>query len=243
MNTQLWLVILAAVLPALILLAYILIRDRKCPEPFKKIALGVGFGVLSVLLDFIILALPDALGFLDFNAQSVGGAIAKAFFCAGLPEEAAKMLMLWLLIRKNPYFDEYMDGIVYAVCIGMGFAGAENILYLFSNIDVWQSVAVSRAFLAIPEHFCLAVLMGYFVAIASFNPNKRWYYALAYLVPVIFHTTYDACLFINNIPLRDFSFFAFIIFILGFVFAIRFSRKAIRKHLTADDSKNASIVQ
>lgn len=238
MNTQIWLVILSAVLPALILLVYIFARDRKCPEPIKMIALGVGYGILSVLLDIIILALPDALGFLDFNAQSVGGAIAKAFFCAGLPEEAAKMLMLWLLIRKNPYFDEYMDGIVYAVCIGMGFAGTENILYLFSNIDAWQSVAVSRAFLAIPEHFCLAVLMGYFFAIAYFTPNKRWYYALAYLVPVVFHGVYDACLFINNIPLRDFSFVALIIFIIGFVFAIRLSRKAIRKHLENDTNNN-----
>lgn len=243
MNSQLWLVILAAVLPALILLAYILIRDRKCPEPFKMIAEGVGFGVLSVLLDFIILALPDALGLLDFNMESTGGAIAKAFFSAGLPEEAAKMLMLWLLIRKNPYFDEYMDGIVYAVCIGMGFAGAENILYLFSDMDAWQTIAISRALLAIPEHFCLAVLMGYFFAIAFFNPKKRWCYALAYLVPVIFHTTYDACLFVTNIPFRGFGFVVFIIFILGFVFAIRFSRKAIRKHLATDDSKNAPIIQ
>lgn len=243
MNTQFWLILLSAIAPALILLAYILIRDRKCPEPFKMIALGVVYGISSVFLDFVILALPNDLGLLDFNAQSMGGAIANALFCAGLPEEAAKMLMLWLLIRKNPYFDEYMDGIVYAVCIGMGFAGTENVLYLLSNIDTWQTVAISRALLTIPEHFCLAVLMGYFFAIAFFNSNKRWYYALAYLVPMIFHTAYDACLFVNNIPLRDFSFVAFFIFILGFVFAIRFSRKAIRLHLATDDTKNIPIVQ
>lgn len=38
--------------------------------------------------------------------------------------------MLWLLLRNNPYFDEHFDGIVYAVCIGMGFAAIENVLYL-----------------------------------------------------------------------------------------------------------------
>ena len=49
---------------------------------------------------------------------SIFDAFADAFLLAAIPEELAKLIMLWLLLRKNPHFDEKFDGIVYAVCIG-----------------------------------------------------------------------------------------------------------------------------
>ena len=48
-------------------------------------------------------------------------AVGDAFLLAAIPEEVAKLFMLWLLLRKNPFFDEHFDGIVYAVCVGLGF--------------------------------------------------------------------------------------------------------------------------
>ena len=57
---------------------------------------------------------------------SFAEAVGDAFFLAAIPEEVAKLFMLWLLLRKNPFFDEHFDGIVYAVCVGLGFAGFEN---------------------------------------------------------------------------------------------------------------------
>lgn len=233
MNTEVWLV-LAALAPALILLIYILVRDSLRPEPFKQIAKGFGLGCLSTLLVFVFIGIPDLLGLLNFDKSTVFGAICDAFFTAAFPEEAAKMFMLWLLLRKNPFFDEHMDGIVYAVCVGMGFAATENILYLFSSIADWQSVAIARAFLAVPEHFCLAVMMGYFFAIAFFHPEKRWCYALAYLVPVLFHGVYDACAMVLDIPFIEVGSFVTLLFFGGFIFAIWYSKKAIKKHLEND---------
>ena len=52
-----------------------------------------------------------------------------------IPEEIAKLFMLWLLLRKNSYFDEHLDGIVYAVCISLDFAGIENVSYMLSDMD------------------------------------------------------------------------------------------------------------
>lgn len=234
MNIQFWLVLLAALAPAAILLIYILIKDNLRPEPFKQIIKGFGFGCLSTLLVFIVVGIPNVLGLFNFDAPTVFNAINQAFLMAAFPEEAAKMFMLWLLLRKNPFFDEHMDGIVYAVCVGMGFAATENVVYLFSHIDEWQAVAISRAFLSIPEHFCLAVLMGYFFAIAFFYPKKRWCFALAYLVPVIFHGIYDACLMITAIPFIGVSSFVLLLFLGSFIFAIWYSKQAIRKHLAND---------
>ena len=99
---------------------------------------------------------------LDFQFEfGVGGAIADAFINAAIPEEAAKLLMLWLVLRRNRHFDEYFDGVVYAVCVGMGFAGLENIFYLIDEEDM-MAVGIARGVFSIPAHFMFAVAMGYY---------------------------------------------------------------------------------
>ena len=112
-----------------------------------------------------------------------------------------KLLFLWLLLRRNPYFDERMDCIVYAVCVSMGFAGLENVLYMFSNLDDLTSVALSRAILSVPGHFFFAVFMGYNLSLALWgdegNRPKRWLYTL--LIPVLLHGTFDATLFATSV--------------------------------------------
>ncbi|MCQ2339638.1 MAG: PrsW family glutamic-type intramembrane protease [Paludibacteraceae bacterium] len=112
MNIQFWLIILSAIIPAIVLLVYILIRDRKRPEPFSQIAKGFWYGCLSVVIVLIFGGVLQKLGLLVSDTSSVGNAIKHAFLAAAFPEEAAKMYMLWLLLRKNPFFDEHMDGIV-----------------------------------------------------------------------------------------------------------------------------------
>ena len=56
-----------------------------------------------------------------------------AFFVAAAPEEGAKLLALWLLLRKNPHFDEDFDCIVYSVFVSLGFATLENIGYVLMS--------------------------------------------------------------------------------------------------------------
>ena len=50
---------------------------------------------------------------------------------------------MWLVLRRNPHFDERMDGIVYAVCVGLGFAAVENVMY-FDNEEENVEQAVKR---------------------------------------------------------------------------------------------------
>lgn len=104
-------------------------------------------------------------GFGQELSSTISGAFTDAFIMAAIPEELAKFVMLWLLLRNNPYFDEHFDGIVYAVCIGMGFAGFENVLYLFDNYESWISVGIARAMFAVPGHFLTAVIMGYYYSL------------------------------------------------------------------------------
>lgn len=222
--------IVAAVLPALLLLWYIYRQDSAQPEPASWLWKGVDYGVRSALIVLLVmLPIPSLEDIAPAFAESVPGAVIDAFFYAAIPEEAAKLLMLWLLLRKNPYFDEHLDGIVYATCVGLGFAGFENILYLINNMDDLAYVATSRALFSVPGHFFFAVVMGYCVSRAYFGNQPAWkrnyYYAMAFIAPMILHGIYDSLLMAAH---GDEVWVAFCI--LAFLVFVHFLRKlAVKK--------------
>ena len=230
-------ILFCAVLPAFLLVFYIYLRDRYQREPLGQILKGVLFGVISAGIAMFLESALQLMGLVGTSATSWIGAMWNAFVGAAMPEEAAKLLMLWLLLRRNKYFDERFDGIVYACCVGMGFAGTENILYLFGNLDAWQSTAIARAVFAVPAHFMFAVAMGYFYSKVHFREVSWRYRSLIFIVPVILHGIYDGLLFSANatpqmqgIILMFFYLFCFWMF--------RISRKSIKKQSQADDPNN-----
>lgn len=195
------LLIIAALAPVAVLLWQILRRDAANPEPPRMLAKAFLYGMISTAVTFVLLPFTEALGdLIVLNDTALSVAFKQAFFSAALPEEGAKLLMLWLLLRNNPYFDERFDGIVYAVCVGMGFAAVENVLYLFSNYDSWLSVGIVRALFAVPGHFFDAVIMGYYYSHYHFgtrrNPATK---ALILAAPVVAHGIYDGILFSYDI--------------------------------------------
>ena len=196
MDRNLYIVILAAVLPAFLLVLYIWLKDKYQREPLRYILRGVAYGVISAGLAYWLESLIGALGLIG-EPRFFLGAIWNALIGAAIPEEFVKLLMLWLLLRKllmlwlllrnNPYFDERFDGIVYACCVGMGFAGTENIIYLLGNIDNWETIAVQRAIFAVPGHFMFAVAMGYFYSMLYFGDMSWRERSRIFWVPVTLH--------------------------------------------------------
>ena len=92
------------------------------------------------------------------------------------------------------------DGIVYAVCIGMGFAAIENVLYLFDNYESWISVGIARALFAVPGHFLDAVIMGFYYSLWHFRILRNWQTCALILVgPILAHGIYDSIVFSMNI--------------------------------------------
>ena len=183
----------AALLPAIILWTYIRKQDLQ-PEPTNWLVKAVLYGVVIcipvALLEFAI----ERVLFVEVPTNLFGTTM-QAFIVAALPEESFKLLALWLILRKNPYFDEHFDGIVYAVCVGLGFAALENVFYVFGEEENWMGVAVSRALLAVPGHYAFAVLMGYYYSV--YNAGQLALRTAVYilLVPVAAHGVYDAIAF------------------------------------------------
>ena len=189
MNTLI--ILTAALLPAILLWFYIWKKDAQ-PEPtsqlIKAILWGAGIVIPVVIVELII---QTILWGVDGGPSTLIGTTVDAFFVAALPEESFKLLVLWIVLRKNPYFDEHFDGIVYAVSIGLGFAAIENVFYLF-NDDEWVVTALLRSLLAVPGHYAFAVLMGYYYSVYHFVDRSPKTAACILLIPVLVHGIYDA---------------------------------------------------
>ncbi len=185
------LILTVGLLPAIALLYYIWKKDPQ-KEPTSWLVKAVVWGVVICIPVAVIEAGIEAVLFGGGSPSTLLDTTVMAFFVAAVPEEACKLQVLWLLLRKNPYFDEHFDGIVYAVCVGLGFAAIENVFYVFDNSDDWLSVAVMRSLLAVPGHYAYAVLMGYYYSVYYFVDRSPRTAVCILAVPVIAHGIYDA---------------------------------------------------
>lgn len=238
------LVILAATVPAFVLLYYIYSRDSAQKEPVKLLVKGACYGALSGIIVLAFHTIVGAFGLAPTFPETASGQFLHAFLDAGIPEECAKLFMLWLLLRRNPYFDEYADGVVYAASIGLGFAALENIMYLFSAVDALTAVAVSRALVSVPGHFFFAVTMGYFYSLASFRSGRlrARYLVLALTVPVLFHGLFDAILMIASVK-EALALLLTVLFLVGLHFLRKFASARIDSLLLLDGVRPPSLAE
>lgn len=227
-------IIIVALLPAILLWGYIWKKDQK-KEPTKLLAKATGYGVLICFpIALVEIIISTILFGPDGQPNTLIGTTANAFLVAAIPEETFKLLALWLILRKNPFFDEHFDGIVYAVCVGLGFAGFENILYLFQNIENWMSVAFFRSLMAVPGHYAFAILMGYYYSKYHFVDHSRRTAAMIIVAPVLAHGIYDALLMTSmvNLVLGGFC------FVITVILVCRLHIYARKKVLSMVDTDN-----
>ncbi len=191
MNT---LIFILAILPVVVLAAYIYKKDKYEKEPFSMLMLAFFLGMLAIPMDLYVVAI--------INVMIPGGTVFyEAFFEAGIPEELCKWSLFMLVIWRNKNFNEMFDGIVYACFIGLGFACIENIMYVFGTEDYFSAfnTGVMRALLSVPGHFLFAVIMGYFLGMAKFKPQERGkYLTLSLVCPMIAHGLFDYLLMLSS---------------------------------------------
>ena len=227
-------VIALAVLPAFILIYYTYQQDKLQREPVKNLVKAFFFGWLSVLASLCISIPSRGMGLFPAEILTLGDAFRTAFFGAAIPEETAKLFLLWLFLRKCRDFDERMDGIVYAVCVGMGFAAFENIEYLFASGSEWVTTGIGRSLTAIPGHFAFAVIMGYYYSLNHFDKYRAPLAGLKmWLYPVLAHGLYDTVAMTSQVT-PEISGVITIVILLGCFWALKWARKRMNSHLIAD---------
>ena len=181
---------------------YIWKQDAK-KEPTTWLLRAVLYGVLICLpVALLEMAISSLLFDPGTGPQTIFGTTVEAFLCAAIPEECFKLLALWLILRHNSFYDEHYDGIVYAVSVGLGFAGIENLLYLFGYYsENWVSVAFLRSLMAVPGHYAFAVIMGYYYSVYHFVDRSPQVATCIIGIPILAHGVYDALLLTSQVDM------------------------------------------
>lgn len=216
-----------AIAPGIAICLYIFLKDIYNKEPRRLLLASFLLGVLSILPPFFIESYLQ-----PYFSNSLPDIALFAFGTVALSEELSKFLVLRYYCFTRKSFDEPLDGIVYSVMVSMGFATLENINYVVSYNS--YDTALIRMFLSVPAHATFAVVMGYFVGKAKFDPPKRFRYLLTGLFwAVVFHGCFDFFLFLQKSPdVKPYISDALLFLgaLISYILAIRMSRKHIRLH-------------
>ena len=183
MSPQLIIMTVLALLPAAALMFYIYKMDRAEKEPVGLLIglffAGVGSTIPAIILEIFAECSINAV-FCGVFAQGEPESFSsdasfflyyfiKNFFGIALMEEGVKFFFMFLITRKNKNFNCLFDGVVYAVFVSLGFAAAENILYVY---QLGVGNALLRMVTAVPAHCFFAVFMAISTA-AGTSPVRR----------------------------------------------------------------------
>ena len=220
--------IIAAVVPAVVLMVKVARADRLERESPRLLARLVFAGILSALLALVEERVLSAILDRIVSEESPIYNVILYFVIVAGAEETSKYLLLHGNSWKSRQFNCQYDGVVYAVFVSLGFALWENISYV---MHYGFSTALVRAVTAIPGHACFGVFMG-----IAYGLAKRYHYrgemgkvkmfrALAIVVPMLLHGTYD---YLATIEEQVYSWifvgFVVVLFIVSYILVHRMSK-------------------
>jgi RsiW-degrading membrane proteinase PrsW (M82 family) len=165
---------------------YFLSRDRGSREPLGALWAAFGFGVLGLVLAIILEIYLVPYGVMDGQASL--SVIIYGFMMVGIIEELVKFGPLALFIYRQPYFNEYTDGIIYFGISGMAFGLGENIMY---TLIEGNTAGIARLLIVPFFHTALSGIAGYYLVRAKLNQRSILTVALPLLVIMFVHGLYD----------------------------------------------------
>ncbi|WLD91850.1 glutamic-type intramembrane protease PrsW [Alkalihalobacillus sp. AL-G] len=173
----------AGIAPGIALMSFFYLKDKYEPEPILMVVRTFLFGILLV---FPVMVLQFGI-----HEEMLIPDWVDAFFVSSLLEEFLKWFLLYFAAYQQIEFNDPYDGIIYGASISLGFATAENVLFLFAN---GIETAMLRAFLPVQCHALFGVMMGYYLSRAKFTDSfkmKRKYIIYSLFIPILYHGLYD----------------------------------------------------
>ena len=121
------------------------------------------------------------------------------FLWAAAIEEIVKFLVIYLVILRDPEFDEPTDAMIYMISAALGFAAIENILVLFQAIPNGANAAVQIWLLrfvgATLLHAVASATVGYFLALSWFyRHHSKKLIALGITIATVLHLIFNVIL-------------------------------------------------
>jgi protease PrsW len=182
------LLLAAATIPSMAIAYWIYRQDHHESEPSGMLLWAFICGCASTIPAIFLQSFFKHLE----NPNSLLGTAIFAFCVVGLSEELSKYFLLRRFIYPQKDFNEPIDGIVYGVMVGLGFATLENVMYVLNAGENGFATALGRAFTAVPAHAAFGVLMGAYVGLAKFIPQKAFSFTITGIcLAIFFHGAYD----------------------------------------------------
>ncbi len=186
--------ILVSVIPGVLWMTYFYRKDKYEPEP-KKLIIKVFIGGMLMVVPAGTLELLGKEGLMQ--ARTSGNILLifiYSFFFIGLIEEGLKFLLLAFLVSRKE-LNEPVDGIVYGITVGLGFAVLENLFYteaLGFQVGLWRAVIACLA------HAAFTGWGGYFLTAGLSRIKIMYRFLIGWAVAMFWHGLYDFLLFLNN---------------------------------------------
>lgn len=189
-----FIVLAAAFAPALVWLFFFLREDAVHPEPRRLIAKVFAAGALASVPTFLVQSGLDALIDNEFVALVILLAFVEEFFKFGAA---------WLVVRKDPAFDEPLDAMIYMVAASLGFATVENVFITGSAYPLSASLGaflvaggalttLTYRFLgATLLHVLASTLAGYAWARGWVKGKPLHFIALGLLIATAVHAVFN----------------------------------------------------
>ncbi|MFW5985502.1 MAG: PrsW family intramembrane metalloprotease [Halanaerobiaceae bacterium] len=173
-----------SILPGVFWVWYFYRKDIYDPEPKKLLVRDFLWGMVIVFpasfleFPFRNLFSPD---------KSLLTILLASVLIVGFIEEGFKAGTVYFLHYNNPEFNEPIDGMIYGITVGLGFAAFENLLYT----EVFgYSVGLSRAIITNLLHASFTGIFGFYLARFRTEVNFSRL-VFGFLQVVIFHGIYN----------------------------------------------------
>lgn len=184
-NMEYALLFIVAFCPAIFYMLYIIAFDHRKPEPPKALVISALLGIITAV---VVTWTIDVSKFYLVDGPSVKESLILGLFKLALPSEITKWLVLCVFLSLNKFYDEYIDGIVYSVCLSMGFAGILGAWIMTSYLDesfaTLLEISAITIFVLIPIHFISGTIMGYYLGLAR-KRSKIKNHVLALFLPIL----------------------------------------------------------
>ena len=169
--SELWPILLAAaggVLPALAWLWFWMREDKTHPEPRRVIALAFLVGMVTV---GVVIPIQQAVA--TFLASTT-----MVFIAWSIIEEVMKYAAARVTVLRSRENNEPIDSVIYMVTVALGFAAAENALFLLSPLageTFTQSLMTGnlRFVGAMLLHVLSSAVIGVFLALAFYKSKRQ----------------------------------------------------------------------
>jgi RsiW-degrading membrane proteinase PrsW (M82 family) len=195
---------LGGLLPSFIWLYFLLKEDSRCPEPRRLIALAFVAGMVAV---------PFALP-LEQYARAYLHDTVSVLTAWALIEEVLKYSMAAAFILWRNAVDEAPDYVIYMLTIALGFAAAENMLFLIAPLSDGQFATSLftgdvRFLGSTLLHVIASAAIGFALAFSAAKspPWRVMAAALGLILAIALHTAFNALIMNPGISATFAAFF------------------------------------